>query len=160
MTHVKQFLKNCTGNRHNQYSVLGPRVCWIISRILISVNNHAYFCWNCLPVEIDRYILLLYIIYLHTHIIVIIIYTYNYYIYIYKLYIYMYITIIQYIYIYHHHTIYCIQYAIVLYTRYRTLVLCPQMWYSYRRLGLYHILEHKLRPYILYIGHISILYML
>ena len=29
------------------------------------------------------------------------------------------------------------------YTKYRTLVLCPWMWYSPHRLGLYHILTHK-----------------
>ena len=45
-----------------------------------------------------------------------------------------------------------------IYSEYRTLVLCPRMWYSPCRLGLYHILGHKLRPYILYIGPISILY--
>ena len=36
----------------------------------------------------------------------------------------------------------------------------PRMWYSPCRLGLYRILGHKLRSYILYIGPISILYIL
>ena len=60
----------------------------------------------------------------------------------------------------HHHTIYCILYAnrSYSYTEYRTLVLCCQMWYSPRRLRLYHILRHKLRSFNLYIGPISILY--
>ena len=42
------------------------------------------------------------------------------------------VTIIQYI-----------VYSMLIGPEYRILVLCPRMWYSPRRLGLYHILRHK-----------------